>query len=105
MADHLGVEAAHELVLRVEVGAEEGGGLGGCRRGGWGEAGEGLGEGGGVKVNRDAIDVVDGADDVLDAVAVLLYEGSEVGEVEGGDGLCLETDDEVDLRRVRGFEV
>lgn len=60
--------------------------------------GDGGGEHGGVVVDGDAVDVVHGADEVVDAG--LLGEGGGEGAELGTDELGLEADDDVDLRGV-----
>ena len=104
VADHLGVEAAHEVILGVEVGAEEGGRLDGLRGRRRRQAVECFGISGKVKVDGDAVDMMDGADKVFDAVTMHLEKIGEAREVEVGDGLGLEADEKGDLRRILGLE-
>lgn len=95
MADDAGLEGEQHGVLQVVVVLEETllGATGG---------GDGGGVGGGVVVDGQAVDVVDGADEVVDAGRG--GEGTDQGGEVGADKLGLEADEDVDGAGVLGAQ-
>jgi hypothetical protein len=96
VADDTGPQGLEHGVLQIVVVLEQA--LLGGRAGG----GHGRCVGGGVKVDGDAVDVVDGADEVVDARVG--GEAEDVGLELGSDELALKGNDQVNLGGVRGSE-
>ena len=93
MADDAGLQRGQHLVLQVVVVLVQPLLTAAARR-----ARHGGGVGGLVVVDGDAVDVVDGADEVVDAGR--RGEGQDAGGVLWADELGLEGDEEVDLGSV-----
>lgn len=95
---HLGLDRLQQRHLRIKVAVQQLRHLLVLRRAG--EGCDGAVKRWPVKVDGDLVDVVEGADQVVDLRVVGVEEGEQVGEVEGGDEVGFEADGEGDGRRV-----